>query len=1500
MNDIRKRGISLTVLLITIIMMIILASTAIIQINVSSDNSRLSVFATNVSQLEENIKAKYIIDHEIPYDTSTTSLTKNDVLSIVDVKKRDLLEMELAQNGESDSSIFYILDVNNLGADKLDTGNKKLGEEDIYIVSANTLKVYYLYGVKYNGTRYFSINNNVEKIVTGGDEQKLNEPQDTSVSQIETYGSVKISKNNAIYTNNMQVKIEATMNASEELRIGFDGVDNRKFNVGSGNVVIEFKSLKDLNSKNILSSNFSDSDISKFNLLKDENRKIYIYKYSNSDVVGTYEIDVSNFDDGIPSITSSSVEKKDTFSLIKGNVSDNNSTICVSGVSQVRYEYLTRTDGNSYYSDITVDDDYMKNKAKKVVLAQDGEFGLKIPLDVAVLEIAAIDGAGNYVSKIIQAADIVEDKDIIPPVIVATGMNEVATKNKDIKITVTDSGGSGLRSDNVYEYQLSTSNTAIPASTWVRYTNNNSFNIGTSLTGTYYLWVREVKDNANNVSVKEGNKLSQCHVFGKYEFDNTPPVVKSIKVISPRSGNYPSGTKIRIEVTFDEEVYSNTNSSTINYSNAPTLSVKIGSGTQIESNFVSAVGKTLTYECVINDGDNGQLEIVSYIGNVHDRLGNRGPVQTKTNSGEIVVADTTKPEVEITPNGGNYVVPTGSNYATLKPVVSVTDNISGVNNSSLQYVWSKEINAPTSGYTSFTNNSEVRTTQATAGTWYLYIKASDNVGNSTIVKSQPFVVVTDRDTNGKIILTPDKTNWTNTDVKVTVSYGSNLTNSKTLTCTGTVNTDYTVSVISYVMVKTNSKTVTATAKDGFGNMVTKTLQISNIDKLNPTVNVSPSSDNNATDTKQITITTGDTGGSGLSSTNIYQFQWSTSSTSAPTGTWTTYASGRQVTQGGTFNGNYYLWVKEIRDNATNVSSTSGTKVTNYHVFGPYAFVPIITVTFNSNGGNTPNPTSKQVIPGKTYGDLASVTASGRNFAGWYTTASGGTKVESTTTVTQTANHTLYAHWEPWVHTIKYDANGGTGAPGDQTKTYGSALTLTTAKPTKTGYTFKSWNTKPDGSGTSYASGGNYNVDQNGGIVTLYAIWKDETPPTCSLAVSGTGCQNINVTADVSDSGSGMQKVVWYIAVNSSNPSYGTGVEQTVTSNTKISHNFTGLNDNTTYIIKAVAYDKAGNTKTTTITGTTILAVCQNAAGVKYAKIQTGFDSNNNTTVTMIRDTTESATLASGKTITYNLNGKTVTGSGNASSKAFAIENCGTMTITGSGNLLSPTAEWCDAVVNTSGTLTLNTTATIKATCYKGNAVYNVSGTIYIRNGTYLATNNGRQGANDGTSIVKQKGGAGSLIEISGGSFVQSLEYSLCVNNASQATGEVRITGGTFKTTSSNTNTIVNGDTSGLASARPIMNISGGTFEAASSAGTTLLVNYGTSNLSGGTFTNTSTGNAAIVSATATLNLSGSVRLTSKSSQGTVYVRRNATFTNAISGDTNITNTADASKKIYRE
>lgn len=88
------------------------------------------------------------------------------------------------------------------------------------------------------------------------------------------------------------------------------------------------------------------------------------------------------------------------------------------------------------------------------------------------------------------------------------------------------------------------------------------------------------------------------------------------------------------------------------------------------------------------------------------------------------------------------------------------------------------------------------------------------------------------------------------------------------------------------------------------------------------------------------------------------------------------------------------------------------------------------------------------------------------------------------------------------HTYTYDANGGTDAPAASTGLYyGEHKYLTTSVPTREGYTFAGWNTKADGTGTSYASGAECTDDAN---VTFYAQWKIKTYTVSYSANGGSG------------------------------------------------------------------------------------------------------------------------------------------------------------------------------------------------------------------------------------------------------------------------------------------------------------------------------------------------------------------------------------------------------------
>lgn len=72
------------------------------------------------------------------------------------------------------------------------------------------------------------------------------------------------------------------------------------------------------------------------------------------------------------------------------------------------------------------------------------------------------------------------------------------------------------------------------------------------------------------------------------------------------------------------------------------------------------------------------------------------------------------------------------------------------------------------------------------------------------------------------------------------------------------------------------------------------------------------------------------------------------------------------------------------------------------------------------------------------------------------------------------------------YVLSYNANEGQEEPDIQIQYDDNAIIISSKKPKREGYLFKSWNTKQDGTGTNYNSGETIKLTQN---TTLYAIWE---------------------------------------------------------------------------------------------------------------------------------------------------------------------------------------------------------------------------------------------------------------------------------------------------------------------------------------------------------------------------------------------------------------------------
>lgn len=165
-----------------------------------------------------------------------------------------------------------------------------------------------------------------------------------------------------------------------------------------------------------------------------------------------------------------------------------------------------------------------------------------------------------------------------------------------------------------------------------------------------------------------------------------------------------------------------------------------------------------------------------------------------------------------------------------------------------------------------------------------------------------------------------------------------------------------------------------------------------------------------------------------------------------------------------------------------------------------------TITFRGNGatsGSTANMSSCY------YDNTYTLTANGYSrtgykFLGWSTssTATTATYLDkasvSKLSSTNGATVVLYAVWKPNTYYVTYDANGGTGAPAQQSFVFGSQSPISTSTPSKTGYAFsKWWATHTDS--TYFAPGDK--IPSSWGSFTLKAQW---TPNNYTIVYDGNG------------------------------------------------------------------------------------------------------------------------------------------------------------------------------------------------------------------------------------------------------------------------------------------------------------------------------------------------------------------------------------------------------------
>ena len=152
----------------------------------------------------------------------------------------------------------------------------------------------------------------------------------------------------------------------------------------------------------------------------------------------------------------------------------------------------------------------------------------------------------------------------------------------------------------------------------------------------------------------------------------------------------------------------------------------------------------------------------------------------------------------------------------------------------------------------------------------------------------------------------------------------------------------------------------------------------------------------------------------------------------------------------------------------------------YNLYASSESNQTITITYDSNGGNSPSFRSKKAFVGSKYGNFPTVSKEFYRLSGWSTAKTEGDSVNSSTEISTESDHTLYAQW---VYALNWDIYQI--LQGTDFDSYVSIVNPTFALEAKLGYTI-------DGTGESYNTAISY------AISLVENFYKGDIPPIGTL------------------------------------------------------------------------------------------------------------------------------------------------------------------------------------------------------------------------------------------------------------------------------------------------------------------------------------------------------------------------------------------------------------------
>jgi len=273
------------------------------------------------------------------------------------------------------------------------------------------------------------------------------------------------------------------------------------------------------------------------------------------------------------------------------------------------------------------------------------------------------------------------------------------------------------------------------------------------------------------------------------------------------------------------------------------------------------------------------------------------------------IIDNTAPSITFTPK---TVV---GQLASGEVEVLVTDDISGVDNTTLKYLWSLSSTQPSiSTITNSFTNGDKLIAPTTSGNYYLWVVASDNKGNQAVTKGGVYSI-----DNNKPVITLKGTGTVNVPIDSTytdagVTALDNIDGD--ITSKVTVSSNINIAIPGTYYVKYN-------VSDAAGNKADELIRTVVVyETTPPTVTFNPNS--NSTYTAKTNVSVSVTDNMDLDAASL-KYQWTTSLATPTAASFTTsFSNYATISTPNGVSGTYYLWIyaKDKTGNEAIVSSSA--------------------------------------------------------------------------------------------------------------------------------------------------------------------------------------------------------------------------------------------------------------------------------------------------------------------------------------------------------------------------------------------------------------------------------------------------------------------------------------------------------------------------------------------------------------------------------------------------